>query len=302
MKSSADLSLIHCRLNELLHIIYWKSNFDFRYVRLCDLNISREKWLNYLQTVDLIRCHILHVWTGSALFANKPFRVSRLQWVNVCSFYCMYMDILLQGYSSKSEKPKHTEQLPVISLTAVCVFSLSSVIWIFSAMWTYSFMKANLTWEDSQIMSMSLLRHMILSLDLIITRLVTNRTRFQRNFTALWPLKMILDNKWSCNKLFFIDLVETFWVTFNKIEVTPSFWVNFWWFLLKWVPRFPVDAYKNCLIFLKYNAAVLKVIHVYWTIAFLKTNLEYLEKQLKYEHFNFIIQNYENSAMTTYFH
>ena len=35
------------------------SNFDIRYVRLCDFDIPGEKWLNYLQTVEtLIRCRI----------------------------------------------------------------------------------------------------------------------------------------------------------------------------------------------------------------------------------------------------
>ena len=33
------------------HYILEDSNFDFRYVRLCDFDIPREKWLNYLQTV-----------------------------------------------------------------------------------------------------------------------------------------------------------------------------------------------------------------------------------------------------------
>ena len=37
---------------------------------------------------------------------------------------------------------------------------------------------------------------------------------------------MILDNNWSCNKLFLIGLVEKCSVTINKIEVIPSFWVN----------------------------------------------------------------------------
>ena len=57
------------------------SNFGFRYVRLCDLDIPWENWLNYLQTVEtLIRCCI---WSGSTLFANYPFLgVSRLQWAN----------------------------------------------------------------------------------------------------------------------------------------------------------------------------------------------------------------------------
>ena len=38
------------RLNELPHTIYIfkDSNFNFRYVRLCDLDIPRERWLNYL--------------------------------------------------------------------------------------------------------------------------------------------------------------------------------------------------------------------------------------------------------------
>ena len=41
------------------------SNFDFRYVRLYDLDIPREKLLQYLKTVKtLIRCHILQhlIW------------------------------------------------------------------------------------------------------------------------------------------------------------------------------------------------------------------------------------------------
>ena len=56
-----DIALTHCRLNELFpHYILEDSNFDFRYVWLCDSDISREKWLNYLQTVKtLIRCHVL---------------------------------------------------------------------------------------------------------------------------------------------------------------------------------------------------------------------------------------------------
>ena len=44
-------------------------NFNFRYARLCDLDIPREKWLNYLQTVETpIRCHR----SGSALFDEYP--------------------------------------------------------------------------------------------------------------------------------------------------------------------------------------------------------------------------------------
>ena len=55
----SDLDITHFRLNRLPVTIYWKS-FNFRYVRLCDLDISREKWLKILQTVKTpIRCHIL---------------------------------------------------------------------------------------------------------------------------------------------------------------------------------------------------------------------------------------------------
>ena len=35
-----QMMLTHCRLNDT---IYWNANFDFRYVMLCDLDISREK-------------------------------------------------------------------------------------------------------------------------------------------------------------------------------------------------------------------------------------------------------------------
>ena len=37
-----------------------KSIFNFRFVRLYDVDVPKEKWLNYLQTVEtLIRCHVL---------------------------------------------------------------------------------------------------------------------------------------------------------------------------------------------------------------------------------------------------
>ena len=54
-------TLTHCPP----HYILEDSNFDFRYVRLCDIDILREKWLNYLQTVEtLIRRHILQTTMG----------------------------------------------------------------------------------------------------------------------------------------------------------------------------------------------------------------------------------------------
>ena len=55
--------LTQCRLNEPLptpqprppaYYILEESNFDFRYTRLCDLDIHKEKWLNYLQTAETL--------------------------------------------------------------------------------------------------------------------------------------------------------------------------------------------------------------------------------------------------------
>ena len=68
--------LSHCRLNELSRYILENPNFDFRYVRLCDLDIPRENktWL------DTTFCSI---WSGSALFAITLLGVSRLQWLKV---------------------------------------------------------------------------------------------------------------------------------------------------------------------------------------------------------------------------
>ena len=43
------------RLNKLSqHYILEESNFNFRYVGLCDLEILREQKLNYLQTVETL--------------------------------------------------------------------------------------------------------------------------------------------------------------------------------------------------------------------------------------------------------
>ena len=50
------------------------SNFDFRYVRLCDLDILREKCLNYLQTVEtLVRCCILWFLIRVCTACQLPF-------------------------------------------------------------------------------------------------------------------------------------------------------------------------------------------------------------------------------------
>ena len=53
-----DTDFYAIKTNKLSHTIYWKSS-DFRYVRLHDIDIPEEKWLNY---------------SGSALFASYPFR------------------------------------------------------------------------------------------------------------------------------------------------------------------------------------------------------------------------------------
>ena len=77
-------TLTHCRLNELPQTIYCKILFcNFRYVRLCDLDIPREKWLNHLQTVKA-PSDVASVASDLGLHC-LPFtllEVSRLQWVN----------------------------------------------------------------------------------------------------------------------------------------------------------------------------------------------------------------------------
>ena len=42
--------LTHCRL----HYILDESNVNFGYVKLYDIDIPKEKWLNYLQTVETL--------------------------------------------------------------------------------------------------------------------------------------------------------------------------------------------------------------------------------------------------------
>ena len=64
------------------HYILEVSNFDFRYIRLCDLDIPKEKGLNYLQTMaTLIKLHStasdLHLYCLPITLSG----VSRLQWV-----------------------------------------------------------------------------------------------------------------------------------------------------------------------------------------------------------------------------
>ena len=55
----------------------------FRYVRLYDVDIPKEKWFNYLQTVEtLIRWSIMLCLIWFCTVCHLPFRVSSLQWVN----------------------------------------------------------------------------------------------------------------------------------------------------------------------------------------------------------------------------
>ena len=65
-KLRATINFNPMKLNELpAHCMLGDSNFDFRYVSLGDLDIPREKSLNYLQTVKpLIRRRVLRrlIW------------------------------------------------------------------------------------------------------------------------------------------------------------------------------------------------------------------------------------------------
>ena len=61
----------------LSHYILEDSNFSFRYVRLSDLDIPGEKWLNYLQTVaTLIRRCILRRLIWVCTVCQLPFQGS----------------------------------------------------------------------------------------------------------------------------------------------------------------------------------------------------------------------------------
>ena len=69
-----DLNPIDYVLNRLSHIILERYNFNFRYIRLWDLHIPREKWLNYLQTVEtLIRHRILRHLIWVCTVCQLPF-------------------------------------------------------------------------------------------------------------------------------------------------------------------------------------------------------------------------------------
>ena len=59
-----------------------ESNFDFRYVRLYDLDIPREKWLSYLHTVATDQMpHSVASDLGLHCLPVTLLGVSRLKWV-----------------------------------------------------------------------------------------------------------------------------------------------------------------------------------------------------------------------------
>ena len=63
--------LTHCILNRLSHTIYWKCPIS---ILGTPGYILREKWLNYLQTVEtLIRCRVLHRLIWVCTVCQLPF-------------------------------------------------------------------------------------------------------------------------------------------------------------------------------------------------------------------------------------
>ena len=66
------LLLTHCILNRLSHTVYWKSPISN--LGTPGYEILREKWLNYLQTVEtLIRRHILRRLIWVCTVCQLPF-------------------------------------------------------------------------------------------------------------------------------------------------------------------------------------------------------------------------------------
>ena len=68
-------SLTHCILNRLSHTIYWKRPISILGTSGYEiLHIPREKWLNYLQTVEtLIRCRVLRRLIWVCTVCQLPF-------------------------------------------------------------------------------------------------------------------------------------------------------------------------------------------------------------------------------------
>ena len=99
------------------HYILEDTNFDFRYVRPCDLDIPREKWLNCLQTVEtLIRGHILWPLIWVCTVCQFLLGVSRLYWVNKDKQPNKDKGLIVQGPVVQSIVSL-TSSLRVISLT-----------------------------------------------------------------------------------------------------------------------------------------------------------------------------------------
>ena len=67
--------LTHCILNRLSRTIYWKSPISILGTSSYEIYIFlREKWLNYLQTVEtLIRCHVLWCLIWVCTVCQLPF-------------------------------------------------------------------------------------------------------------------------------------------------------------------------------------------------------------------------------------
>ena len=84
-------------LNRLApHYILEESNFNLRYVRLFDLHIPREKWLNYMQAVEtLIRRRILRSLIWVCTVCQLPFYGSpdynglkKSQYLGLIQYFC----------------------------------------------------------------------------------------------------------------------------------------------------------------------------------------------------------------------
>ena len=73
LKIYRSLNLL--KTEKITQYILEESIFDLRYIRLYDIIIPKENWLNCLQTVEtLIRRRFLWLLIWSAVFATYPFR------------------------------------------------------------------------------------------------------------------------------------------------------------------------------------------------------------------------------------
>ena len=92
-----------------------ESNFILRYVRLCELDILRKKWLNYLQTVEtLIRRRIFNAASDLGLHCLPVtlLGVARLKWVNMMIMKpCLHYSIA--SLVQKTWHVRHHENMPI---------------------------------------------------------------------------------------------------------------------------------------------------------------------------------------------